>query len=173
MRFLPPLLHGPKYGRYGLVFLLLGLSGCDLFCLSDCRDSKATDALADVKSEHHDHSQHHHNLLEVTSFGESVAIPFVDFSIQPDDVSGWNIRIKTKNFIFTPENINSESKSNEGHGHIYVDNFKMARIYSNWYHLKKLTPGKHSVRISLNSNDHSEWAHGGAPIDSTKIVIQN
>ena len=148
-----------------VIVVLFGLGACQP---SDSNEHKNKDTTQQT----HDHSQHVHGDLEVLSFGENTKIPSVSFKVMPDSMSGWNIHIETQNFRFTPENINSDAAANEGHAHIYVDGFKMARIYSNWYHLKKLTPGEHIVRISLNANDHSNWSHQGEAIHATQTVTQ-
>ncbi len=138
-----------------------------LVMLGGCR--QPSEAAANTK---HDHSQHDHGQLEVTDFGQNTPLPSVKFSIEEDAMSGWNIHIETHNFHFTPEKINDDAISNEGHAHLYVDDFKMARLYSNWYHLKTLTPGEHTVRISLNANDHSEWSHQGQTISFSQRITQ-
>lgn len=126
----------------------------------------------ELGEQQHDHSQHVHGDLDVTSFGENTPIPTIDFAIEADSMSGWNIQITTNNFHFAPDKVNAGAAAGEGHAHIYVDGYKMARIYGNWYHLKKLTPGEHTVRVSLNANDHSNWSHNGRVISATQSVIQ-
>lgn len=120
----------------------------------------------------HDHSQHSHSNLEIKSFGDDIAIPSVSFTIEADTMSGWNIQVHTTNFHFSPEKINTPATPGEGHAHIYIDGFKIARIYSHWYHLKNLTPGEHKVRISLNANDHSNLSHQGQVIEAKQSIIQ-
>lgn len=142
-----------------------------LLCLFLLLNLYACDNAGNTKPKH-DHSQHQHGLLEVTSFGDEVIVPAVDFTIAADSMSGWNIHIQTDNFRFTPEQINADAVSNEGHAHLYIDGLKIARLYGPWYHLKKLTPGEHTLRISLNANDHSEWSHQGKAIAKSQILIQ-
>ena len=149
--------------------LLIGL----LCTLSACQsDENSANKATGSNEQTHDHSQHAHGNLEVTRFGENTAIPSVSFTIKPDSMSGWNIHITTQHFRFAPENVNADAAPGEGHAHLYVDNYKMARIYGNWYHLKKLTPGEHEVRINLNANDHSNWSHHGQAITATQTVNQ-
>lgn len=120
----------------------------------------------------HDHSQHQHSAINVESFGESAPAPTVSFDITADPMSGWNIHINTEYFEFTPSKINQDASAGEGHGHIYVDGFKMARVYGHWYHLKKLTPGEHTVTISLNANDHSALHYQGQAISASQRIQQ-
>ena len=127
---------------------------------------------AKINEEVDDHSQHAHGNLEVSSFGEGSPIPTINIWIEADPMSGWNLHLKTDNFRFTPKNVNLDAVANEGHAHIFVDGYKMARVYGNWYHLKALTPGKHEVSVSLNANDHSEWSVDGKVISAKQIIVQ-
>ena len=135
------------------------ISGCQ-----DLPEGNATNA--------HDHSQHMHGPLEVSSFGEQTPLPEVNFEITPDPMSGWNIRINTDNFAFAPDKVNQDAAAGEGHVHIFVDGFKFARVYSEWFHLKRLTPGPHTVTITLNANDHSTWTHNGQEISASRDIVQ-
>lgn len=121
----------------------------------------------------HDHAQHLHNNVDIDEFGENAAAPAIDFTIEADSMNGWNIHIHTQNFEFTPEKINSDAALGEGHAHIFVDDFKIARIYGHWFHLKALTPGKHSVRITLNTNNHATWHNKQQAISATQTIIQH
>ncbi|CTQ49371.1 hypothetical protein [Jannaschia donghaensis] len=108
---------------------------------------------------------HQHPPREISP---DLPMPGVTHLMFPDVIDGYNVQILTRNFTFTPVGINRPPKDNEGHAHIYVNGVKIARIYSDWYHLPdaSLQPGENTVRVSLNANDHSEWAIGGRPIAS-------
>lgn len=153
-----------KFLRTG--FILTILSG-----LCTCQQDESNNI--DTPSSAGNTVAHNHGDLEVSNFGENIAIPNVSFTIEADSMDGWNIHIQTENFRFAPEKNNADAAAGEGHAHLYVDGFKMARLYGNWYHLKKLTPGEHKVRISLNANDHSNWSHQGQAIEATQKIIQN
>ncbi|MEP3442481.1 MAG: hypothetical protein ABJN72_13480 [Sulfitobacter sp.] len=103
------------------------------------------------------------------SVREGLPVPAVNHLMFPDIMDGYNVQIITQNFTFTPAAINRAPKDNEGHAHIYVNDTKIARIYGNWYHLpaEMLASGDNKVRVTLNANDHSEWAVDGVPISST------
>lgn len=142
--------------------------------LTACQSNeKETSQAKPAKTEpSHDHSQHNHGNTEARSFGKNTPIPSVQLSIKKDTMGGWNIHIETDNFRFAPENVNTDNVPNEGHAHIYVDGFKMARVYSHWFHLKTLTPGQHDITISLNANDHSQWVNQGQAISTTQTITQ-
>lgn len=113
---------------------------------------------------------HQHPPLEVSA---ELPQPSVSHLIFPDVMGGYNVQILPVNFKFTPASINRAPQDNEGHAHIYVNGVKLARVYSNWYHLSgaSLAPGENEVRVTLNANDHSEWTVNGVPISSTVKVF--
>lgn len=121
--------------------------------------------LADTtpQGEHH----HVHRTLEVPA---GRPVPALDLVVTQDPVSGWNLQLQTENFRFAPENVNHSSLFNEGHAHLYVNGEKIARIYSNWYHLSELPPGRNEIRVTLNANGHEALTHKGVAIEDTEIV---
>ena len=95
---------------------------------------------------------------------------------QKDMMSGYNIRIKTKNFKWAPERASMAHRAGEGHAHIYVDEVKVARVYGEWFHLStanlNLSPGTHVIRVDLNGNDHVPYMVGGKHLeDSVSFTI--
>ena len=78
------------------------------------------------------------------------------------------------NFTFTPSAINKDPVDNEGHAHLYINGEKITRVYGNWVHIPSslLVTGPNAVSVTLNGNDHSEWARDGKSISSTVIVIK-
>lgn len=126
-------------------------------------------AVAEKSGEPHHHHHMGHGTLNVD---DSETAPQISLNVFPDAMSGWNIEIKTKNFEFAP-NLASQSHVNgKGHGHLYIDEVKIGRVYSNWIHLNNLSPGEHRVRVSLNTNDHQDYAVNGKVIDSEIVIIK-
>lgn len=115
---------------------------------------------------------HTHTLLEIA---DGTPVPTITHLVFPDDKDGYNIQILTENFTFSPSMINREPAENEGHAHLYVNGQKVQRVYGHWVHLPSdaLVPGANAVRVTLNANDHSEWAFQGVAISSTVIVFNH
>ena len=113
---------------------------------------------------------HQHPPLEVSA---ELPLPSVTHLVFHDAMGGYNVQILPNNFSFTPAAINRAPQFNEGHAHIYVNGEKIARVYSSWYHLSDglLNPGENEVSVTLNANDHSEWAVSGVPIASMVKVF--
>lgn len=115
---------------------------------------------------------HKHPLREVS---HDLPVPTLTHLVFPDAIDGHNIQLLVEKFKFSPASINREVVDNEGHAHLYVNGTKVGRIYSKWLHLPSflLEPGVNFVSVTLNANDHSEWAIGGTAISSTVRVLKN
>jgi hypothetical protein len=84
----------------------------------------------------------------------------------------FNLHIKTENFEFAPRNASSEFVLGQGHAHVFVDDVKISRSYAPWYHLPRLDPGQHRINVTLNTNDHKEYAVNGEKImDSVTVSV--
>ncbi len=122
--------------------------------------------------QHQDHAGHHaahdhgeHGLLEAEGPAPGLAI-----ELQPDPMSGWNLKLTTTHFRFAPEAASRQHRPGEGHAHIYVDGKKLARLYGHWFHIPKLAPGQREIKVSLNSNDHRSYARKGKAITASLTV---
>jgi hypothetical protein len=113
---------------------------------------------------------HQHPLRNVSP---DKPVPSVTHLVFPDIMGGYNVQIIPRNFEFTAAAINREVKNNQGHAHIYVNGIKVSRVYSKWYYLSAgfLKPGVNTVSVTLNANDHSEWAiNGGRILSNVRVV---
>ena len=142
-----------------LIIVSLSLSACD-FAEGYIINPKANEP------------KHDHGILDVESINENAVPPTIEVLVEPDSMTGWNVKIITSGFTFTPDLVGDDPEIGEGHAHIYVDGYKFARVYSDWFHLKNLTPGKHDVRVTLNANDHSTWSTNGNEISDTVTIEQ-
>lgn len=116
-------------------------------------------------------ANHAHPLINVK---DDLPQPSVQHLVLPDSKDGYNIQILTQNFAFTPARINDDNRDNEGHAHIYINGEKIARVYGHWYHVPSslLQTGMNVISVTLNANDHSEWAIDNVPITSNVRVVK-
>ena len=113
---------------------------------------------------------HHHEVLDVSG---NERIPSLALAVQEDSsANGWNIHILTENFKFSPEHVNQQHVENEGHAHIFIDNKKVARAYSEWNYVSDLSPGPHTITVTLNSNDHRELSANKQKIEASYTIVQ-
>jgi len=78
-----------------------------------------------------------------------------------DGSGGVNLHLKTQNFEFTPENVNTLNIAGQGHAHLYIDGKKITRIYGDWYHLptSSMVNGEYTLSVDLNGNDHGTYIY--------------
>lgn len=115
-----------------------------------------------------DSHDHMHSSFEIP---EGSPVPKVNnFTVKKDAKSGWNISFETINFSFAPEKASSENIVGEGHAHLYIDEEKITRLYSNNYYLGDLEEGEHTIKITLNTNDHKDYTYNGEVISASQTV---
>ena len=113
-------------------------------------------------------ASHAHELFEV----EVANAPQVQLIADEDELGGWNITLVTKNFEFTPTDVNEDDVAGTGHAHIWVDGEKMGRVYGNYYHLPSLGEGEHEITVTLNTNSHRDYAVEGEEVRATIEITE-
>lgn len=98
--------------------------------------------------------------------------PSIALEAFPDAGGGWNLRLTTENFHFAPDKAGAAHVPGEGHVHLDVDGRQVARIYAEWHYLPPLSPGEHTIRATLTTNDHKDYTVGGEPIAASATVTQ-
>ena len=99
--------------------------------------------------------------------------PSLYLSVQPYDSYGWVVIYNANNFTFNAENASSQHIQGEGHGHLYVNDVKIARLYGEPYYLRDLNMGANTIRITLNTNNHLSYVFNGAVIEkNVEIVVE-
>lgn len=104
---------------------------------------------------------------------EGVPVPTIAIEVAADPVEGWNLRIRTTDFLIVPENVSTAHVDGEGHMHLYVDGEKLSRIYGEWHHIGALGAGRHDVRVELSSNNHSALSVDGRVIDASAEIFED
>ena len=124
-------------------------------------------------SDGHDHRQHKgHSHAEPLMLPEGSPLPSVDAVLSKDAASGWNLRLATSNFRFSPERASQAHVEGEGHAHVYVNGEKLARLYGNWMHIGALPKGQVTLKVTLTTNDHRAIVADGNPVEwQTEIVV--
>ena len=118
-----------------------------------------------------DHSSHEHVHGEGLLIEPGEGAPRLELDLRPDPVAGWNLHLKTENFVFAAERAGAEHVPGEGHAHIYVNGEKIARAYGNWFHLETLPTGPVEIEVTLTSNDHRSLMVGDVPVAATVSFV--
>ncbi len=111
---------------------------------------------------------HVHAPLEVA---DPTAVPTLSLEIS-EEAAGSTLHLVTARFRFAPEHADGAHVEGEGHAHLYVDGRKVGRIYAPWHFLPALPPGQHVVRVTLNTNDHREYAAMGQVVAAEVVLKQ-
>lgn len=121
---------------------------------------------AHAPDETDDHKMEGHSHMKVES-----DIPLgVDIDVEVEETGGLNIHIMTDGFRWAPENVNTVDISGEGHAHLYIDGEK-ARPYSSYHYVNPLEPGSHHIRVTLNTNTHSDLTVNGFVVEASAMVV--
>ena len=111
-----------------------------------------------------DHGSADHGPIESTVPVE------VDIATEWDGAGGLHISIETEGWRWAPEEVNGDNSPGAGHAHVYVDGEKVGRIYGSYHYLPSLEPGRHEVRVALNTNEHNELTWQGRPLEASTTV---
>ena len=112
---------------------------------------------------------HHVHSKNVEWEGEE--LPILNLRVERYDNSGWAVIYNANNFTFNAEKASSGHIAREGHGHLFVNDIKISRLYGEPYYLKNLNIGVNEVKVTLNTNNHSSYVSNGIPIEKKVLVI--
>jgi hypothetical protein len=154
--------------------LIIGIAGLALGCLAGFAIGQSSMAAykkavtywpMDLQAP----GMHSHNKMNVPA---GVKPPTIRIEVLPDMMKAHNytLRLVTENFRFAPEAVSMKAVQGEGHAHLYIDDVLISRIYGEWQHIPSLKPGKHEIYVTLNYNNHDEFAIGGQTIGARTTV---
>jgi len=102
------------------------------------------------------------------------AAPQATLEIQKDPTGGFNVQVKTTNFLWRPEMASMQHVAGEGHAHVYLDGRKIMRIYNEWFHLNtyqfSTRSGEQLLSIEFVGNDHAPYTIEGLPVGVEQVV---
>lgn len=100
--------------------------------------------------------------------------PAVSVRTEPiPDTGGWRIMVEAKEFTFAEHLTGTDHIPGVGHGHLYVGGLKIRRLYEPVTEIGPLPAGEHTVRVTLNTNDHRAYVVGDEPVTAqTTIVVR-
>ena len=101
--------------------------------------------------------------------GESATPVSVDVAAEATD-GGVLVRIDTEGWRWAPEEVNAANSDGAGHAHIYVGDVKLSRVYGPYHFIPDLAPGEHKIKVSLNTNDHTELTWQGELLEAITSV---
>lgn len=114
-------------------------------------------------------SSHGHGSMSHDAIESEVPVS-VEIGATQEPGGGVNVYIDTENWRWAPEEVNRDHTPGAGHAHIYVDGKKINRVYGPAYHLTRLEPGMHEIRVTLNANSHNELLVDGDLVEDSVMV---
>ncbi|MEU9355935.1 hypothetical protein AB0D65_34300 [Streptomyces griseoloalbus] len=98
--------------------------------------------------------------------------PQVGVEVVPDSDGGWDVRLRVRNFRFSPDGAGRRAVPGRGLAHLEVNGHRVALLRTPEYHLSgRLVPrGTHHVTARLYADDGSVWAVDGEPVESTADI---
>ena len=101
---------------------------------------------------------------------DSMAVPAIELTAEPDAKSGHNLFIELADFTVAPERASTDPVDGEGHLHLYVDGERRMRFYNQALHLTGLDPGEHTIEVEVSANNHAAYTVDGVPIRAATTV---
>lgn len=116
-----------------------------------------------------DHSTMDHSKMNHAN--EKLA-PSLSISVEQSPGSkNWQVKANVTNFEFSKEQVDQHHVQGIGHGHLYVDGIKIKRFYQQNTGFGELLPGKHIVRVTLNTNDHHAYSDGDDTVTAVTEIM--
>ncbi len=107
--------------------------------------------------------------------GQSFAVPAAE--PQPalqifvsEDPNGWHIQVEADNFTFSEADQDGPHRPGIGHAHVYLNGLKLQRLFETEFTIGALPAGIHTLRVTLNTNDHRVYMVGGQPVAATATI---
>ncbi len=99
--------------------------------------------------------------------------PQIALEVDRDNNSGtWQVSSTVSHFQFDTELVDTEHVAGSGHGHLYLNNVKLARYFGSDMSIGQLPAGQHRLRLDLNTNVHQPyWVNGEAVSAEVLITV--
>lgn len=98
--------------------------------------------------------------------------PEVGVEVAPDDDGGWDVRLRIRNFRFSPEGTREKAVAGRGVARLEVNGRHVALLRTPEYRLSGslVQRGTHRITARLYADDGSVWTVDGKPVESTADV---
>ncbi|MBT3151816.1 hypothetical protein HTV45_13130 [Streptomyces sp. CHD11] len=98
--------------------------------------------------------------------------PEVGVEVVPDSEGGWDVRLRVRNFRFSPDGTDRRVVAGRGTARLEVNGHRVALLRTPEYHLSGdfVPRGTHKVTARLYADDGSVWAVDGEPVESTADI---
>lgn len=118
------------------------------------------------------HAMHHGlpGMGDVHMVGAGEPAPQLALTVMADG-RGWRVEAVTEGFTFSRDLADGPHQPGTGHGHLYLNGLKLGRLYEPQAHIGALPPGTHTVRVTLNTNDHRAYLVDHVPVSAEARIV--
>ena len=95
--------------------------------------------------------------------------PRLGLILTPENDS-WTVTLELRDFTLSPDTVDMAHQPGQGHAHLYLDGLKLQRMYTNQARIGALPPGRHMVKVTLNTNDHRAFRVKGEPVSALALI---
>jgi hypothetical protein len=152
------------------VLLLTGSAGCDS---GDAREQDRTGPagaasptpVGEVLQDTDGDGRHYRQV-------DRKGAPDVGVEVEPEADGSWDVRLKVRNFRFSPAGTQARAVAGRGTARLFVDHRAVADLRGPSYDLPAgyLPKGTHQVTARLYADDGTVWAVDGKPVESTADI---
>ncbi|MEM8962874.1 MAG: DoxX family membrane protein [Acidobacteriota bacterium] len=109
--------------------------------------------------------------IKVFELGAASVVPaFTSIEVREEMPGSYDLHVEIDHWTFTPEQAGQPTLANQGHGHVFVNDRQVGRLYGEWFHLGELEPGENAIVVTLNGNDHSDFVIDGELVKAETTV---
>ncbi|MGS0536250.1 hypothetical protein [Pseudoalteromonas sp. SaAl2] len=115
---------------------------------------------------------------------DNATVPALSLTLEADVMSGYNLSINTKGYIFMPPptglnmmqlmsaDLDESTHQLKGHAHLYINGVKIQRVYGKYVHLPAdlFSAGLNTISITLNNHGHMYWTANNKKIVATLYI---
>jgi len=93
--------------------------------------------------------------------------PKINIEVSSDKLEGYNLFFDLQNFKLSPEDIEIKNDGNSGYLQLFINDIKISRIYSSWFHAPErfFNQKENSIKVKLFTNLHDELTIDNQPIE--------
>jgi copper(I)-binding protein len=106
---------------------------------------------------------------DICVVGEGEPAPAISLDVT-QDADGWRVRVVSQEFTFDKALVDGPHIPGTGHGHLYLNGLKLQRLYEPEARINALPPGRHEVRVTLNTNDHRAYVVDDVPVTASAFI---
>ena len=107
------------------------------------------------------HAHHPGNKIEA-----KMPYPKINIEVFRDKIEGYNLFFNLQNFKLSPDKIEIKNENNSGYLQLFINDIKISRIYSKWFHAPErfFNQKENTIKIKLFTNLHDELTIDNQPI---------